>query len=141
MLKELIYPSTLAAVTIWGNSVIVGRRLEDTTREIDSRLDHTDRRLDRVDQRLDRVDQRLDHMDRKLDNMDRGLDHMKKELDGLLDNMNSKSLIWQWPKIGSLIARNAGDDDLSILHRGQENKHSRHPVLRTSGPEPWSGPN
>ena len=30
--------------------------------------------------------------------------------------MNSESIIWQWPKSGSLIARNAGDDILRIIH-------------------------
>ena len=60
MLKELIYPTTLVAGSIWGNYVIVGRRLDDMTQKIDSRLDHMDRRLDHIEKKLDGMDKRMD---------------------------------------------------------------------------------
>ena len=80
--KELIYPSTFAAITILGNSVVVGRRLEDMTRRLDSRFDSFERRLDGVERRLD-------GMERRLDGIERNLNTLGKELDGLFKKTNS----------------------------------------------------
>ena len=70
----MIYPSTLAAITIWANSVIVGRRFEDMRREVNSKFDSLDRRLDEMDRTM--------HL--RLDDMDRRLDAVEKELDGMI---------------------------------------------------------
>ena len=66
MLKELISPSVLAGITIWSNSVIVGRRFEDMSRKIGSRFDSVDRRLNDMDRRLDTVEKELDGMVKKM---------------------------------------------------------------------------
>ena len=80
MLKELISPTIFAGITIWGNSVIVGRRFEDMRREIGSRFDSLDRKIDSLDRRLDEMHRR---MHRRLNDMDRRLDTLEKELDGM----------------------------------------------------------
>ena len=67
MSKELIYPSTLAAITIWANSVIVGRRFEDMRREVDSRSDSLDRRLDAVEKELDGMIKKMISINGKVD--------------------------------------------------------------------------
>lgn len=47
MLKELIYPITFATLTIYGNSIVVGRQLEDMSRKIGSTLDSLELRMEK----------------------------------------------------------------------------------------------
>ena len=67
MLKELIYPSTFAALTGYGNSITVGRQLEDIRREIGSLKLELDVKLDDLIKQTDDLKREMDGMAKRLD--------------------------------------------------------------------------
>ena len=92
MLKELIYPSALAAVTIWGKSVIVVRQFEDMRLEIGSGFNSINRRLDDMDRKLDSVEKNLDCVPRKLDSIVGTADLLTFRQRGLGNPLNENGL-------------------------------------------------
>ena len=84
MLKELIYPSTFAALTIYGNSIVVGRRLENISRKIgllELKLDDLKKEMDDVAKKMDLLAFRQHELGNRIKRLTRLIDCSKPQDD------------------------------------------------------------